>query len=431
MIHSDASSTPMRSIKYRDLFESMLVAGAVRGTDSTGAYQVTSRGDVFYAKSALASGAAVKEDKPLKNIIGSVDDSPINVGHVRAATQGEVNEDNSHPFIGFKDDANKNYLIGVHNGTLYGWEYYDETTAHTVDSAWAIEHIAKHGAKAFEDFYGAYAFVWYDTSSPNKVFFTRNKERPLHIARSSDGHSIIGASEAGMLQWLAARHDISIGEVYSVEPGSIYSIDTSEEKLSVQWEEDVPEYAGSTNTMYDRWGRTVPAKREETKGLPAPIMASIEWEPSANPKKERTIEAVKAALRNARYKKVGPVDDEDTPFEMGPVEVRVRAKADWYSDMDATEDERKRALYDGSYGQVVAFEGITFDHFNDTIVGEIQMPSAFKGALAYLPTNGPYEFNYYEDRRVPMVVVGARTHGGELEYIVTPLNEKGEEALAA
>lgn len=437
VIHSNHQTTGFRSIKYTQLFEDMLVAGAVRGTDSTGCFQITRDNKVFYGKSGETSGAAVNNSTSIKAVIKSADEEPITVGHVRAATQGDVNEANAHPFIGHKNNAGKDYIIGVHNGTLYGWEYHG--TAHDVDSAWAYQHLAEKGIAAFEDFYGAYAMVWFDTEHPGKVFLGRNKERPLSIARSMDGKSIIGASEAGMLQWLAKRNDIEIGEVYSLDEDNLFSIDTTEAELSVMWERELPDYVSSRYTPPK--GPMVvtqpPPFSSIASQLSANVMDAIEW-PSDSAKRQETLGAIKESLRRARCTVLsftpendGEAEDVDTPFEMGPTDFLMKAKADWYSDADVTDEEKRRAMYDGSYGNIIQFEGITYDDFATVVVGEITMPSVYKNALGYVPVTGPFEFCIYEERLTPMVVVGASLHKGEKEYILAPLNEKGEEAIAA
>ena len=439
VIHSQNDKASSRSKSYAGLFRDSLIAGAVRGTDSTGAFQITDLDKVYYAKSAQPSGIAVDTGQ-LSAIIDDVYNCPITVGHVRAATAGKVEDINAHPFIGLKSNEAQDYIIGVHNGTLYGWEYYDQQNKYAVDSEWAINQLATRGIEAFEDFYGAFAMVWYDTEHPGKVFLARNNERPLHIARSKDGHSIIGASESGMLQWLAQRNNLSIEDtVYDLEDGFLFSIDTNAAQLEIKMERTLPDCSWD----YARTGRTPVMTTPTYTDVPfTTIPDAPALLPSPSPmvsiSKLRVVEAVKDCLRQARY---SLYDDsvldyeadevDESPVEMGPVDPIYKAKPDWYNHNNASLDERNKALYDGSYGTIVMYESVTYDQFTKDVVGEIVSPAVYKKPLAYLRDILPAEFGYYEAGIKPMVVVGMRWHKGTKEYIVTTLNEKGMEALAA
>lgn len=426
VVNSMYRKNAQHSIKQNALFADMLLAGAVRGTDSTGVFQIAPDETVWYGKVAQPSGSAIK-DETISALIEDVRKSPITVGHVRAATAGSVNDANAHPFIGQRRNEGKDYIIGVHNGTLWGWETLDQYNIHDVDSSWAIQEIATRGVKAFEDFYGAYAMLWYDTEHPGKLFIARNNERPLYIARSKDKETIIGCSEPGMLQWLASRNSIDLeeDEPYSVDSGFLFSIDSGEEHLSIALVEELPEaYTGTTS--YHRTTTTTMS----VPFTPAPL-APIPYD---NPTKTGVIEAVKEALRFARYEVVvpqqGDEDDMDTPFEMGPDEILLRAKDDWFSTGNLHQDDVKRAMHDGSYGSIVVFDAVDYDTYTDSVVGEIVSPAFYKRPLTYIEDVSPFEWGELENRQHTMVVAGVKWFNNEKEYIVVPLNEKGQEAIA-
>lgn len=423
VFNSKHANAPRRSNKYSDLFKDMLIAGAVRGTDSTGAFQITDTGAVYWGKAAQASGVAASSDS-LSGIIEDVHNCSINVGHVRAATAGKVVDNNAHPFIGHKDNDTKDYIIGVHNGTLYGWEWYDKFNSHEVDSSWAFSELAAHGVDAFADFYGAYAMVWYDTEHKDRVWMARNDERPLHIARSKDKSSIVVASEAGMLQWLCQRNSIDIGEVYSLDDGYLFSVDVSQLALEVKLERALPEAT---------WTQTPSAtpsyvQQDYLPALPSPTA------PITNYAKMTTIADVKESLRLARYRLVDEsltAVEDDGPIELGPTERITRAEDGWYDSSSTRDDDMKRAMWDGSYGTIVMYEGVDYDTFTDCVVGEITSPSMYNLPIAYIKDLDKEEASAFVNSTTPMVVVGMRYFMNEAEYIVVPLNEKGKEALAA
>ncbi len=102
--------------KQTALLTDMLLASAVRGVDGTGMYQLAQDATMYTYKLAMPSAVAL-ENTYIKSMVDDCHNSSITVGHVRAATQGNINDDNCHPFQAFREDGS--YIIGVHNGTLY------------------------------------------------------------------------------------------------------------------------------------------------------------------------------------------------------------------------------------------------------------------------------------------------------------------------
>lgn len=209
-----------------------LITSQVRGMDSTGIFQVNSDGAVETLKMACNASLFVKNSDADK-ILAKVGSSVLTVGHVRAATHGEVNAQNAHPFKAFREDGS--YIIGVHNGTLQGWKFKKDATDYQVDSDWAMHILAEEGADAFEYFTGAFAFVWYDSRDPDHLYIAKNKERPLFYMVSRDGKSIVGCSELAMLGWVAGRNGIRTPEKghedhfpYYIEDGFIYKFSLKE-----------------------------------------------------------------------------------------------------------------------------------------------------------------------------------------------------------
>lgn len=405
------SQAPLRQ---RELLYDMMLASSVRGTDGTGIYQVDHQLNVMHAKMAHASAYAL-DDKDLKAMVQGSHNASITVGHVRAATQGSINNDNCHPFKAYRDDGS--YIIGVHNGTLHGWDT-PNPGGFTVDSAWAMAQLATEGISCLEDMYGAFTFVWYDTKEPGKVFIARNDNRPLHLVRSKDGSTIYAASEAGMLAWLLDKHNMSVeDEVYSLDANTVVSIDTLEHKLKI---EKVAEFEDA----YTSYTMTPKAPAS----CPVPSSKNTSTTPTL---KDHIITAVKDCLRRARYSGVTEKVDSP-PVEMGPVDddALVPADSSWYSVKGVDQADISRAIKEGVYGSIVNFDAVEYDSFLDSIVGEIVSPARLNSPIAYMHEVGDNEAGRWVDTRLPAVIVGARQFGDETEFVVVPMTEKGIKAMA-
>lgn len=228
-----------------DFLRDAFIANQVRGLDSSGIYQVTPIGKIISHKEACTASEFI-EGQQVRNVLGAAVRCPLTVGHVRHATAGKVTRQNAHPFIVNRDDGSQ--LVGVHNGTLKDWRHKDLGDKFDVDSEWALRMIARLGVEAFKYFDGAYAFVWHDTKHPDSVFMARNEQRPLHFMRSEDGKTLLGASELGMLGWLAERNGFKIEKekanssgMYYLAPGRMY-------KFSLK---DVGDYSSVELPKYD------------------------------------------------------------------------------------------------------------------------------------------------------------------------------------
>lgn len=393
-------------LSQNNLFYDMMLASAVRGIDGTGIFQVDKSLRVWTEKYADPSAVALHKGG-MNSMVRDTGNSSITVGHVRAATQGSISDPNCHPFQAFRDDGS--YIIGVHNGTLYGWDY--PKNEFDVDSEWAFNKIAQEGVKAFDDFVGAFTFLWYDSREPGKLFIARNDERPFHLLRSKDGKSIYAASEAGMLQWLAEKHKVSTEDkIFSLDTHTIVSIDTLQDALVVEEEAEFIE----TTYNYKSYSTYVPVKKEKK---------------ADNPIKSAIVNALKECLRQSRYSIAGP---DDSPVEMGPVDTPfVKAKSSWYSIKGVDGADISRATREGLYGSVVYFDAVEYDSFLDNVVGEIYEPTRLGMPIAYMNNINSEEASFVVGKKTPVVVVGARPFGNEMEYIVVPLTDEGKKAVAA
>lgn len=215
-----------------DFFSNAAIAGAVRGVDGIGVYQIddhTPSGKklVYTYKRALAAQEFMEEQNA-NGIFYDARKSFVTMGHNRAATAGVISDRNCHPFAVVRDD--RSTFVGVHNGTLYGWDQEPLASKCQVDSEWAMHTMAADGIKeSIPKFYGAMAFALYDSRTPSKVYLYTNGERPLHFAfvEGSAGSKVLVASEAEMLYWLATRNKLKVekGVVYAARKDMLYTFD--------------------------------------------------------------------------------------------------------------------------------------------------------------------------------------------------------------
>lgn len=248
-IHGIISSKTGFNKPLCDFVRQAFVANSLRGMDSSGMFQIgPTKSSVYLYKDAVNGSDFVAQSKA-EALIRDTDTSLFTVCHVRAKTQGAVNADNAHPFVGWADDGKR--IIGVHNGSLYNWKTKDGGKDHEVDSSWAIQKIAEEGQAIFSELQGAFAIVYWDEESPRKINFVRNNQRPMHFLFSKDGKHMMFASEAGMLVWLADRVKFeSDGKVRELPVDTVVTFDTSGDKLT--WETTkVKTHSYSSTTTYN------------------------------------------------------------------------------------------------------------------------------------------------------------------------------------
>lgn len=193
-------------------FRDMLCFDVVRGQDSTGVVRIPA---TVNAKPEVVKELGhpmnlwTPEDKQ-----GLFDDrgvvkwqSKCLIGHNRAATIGDVNKENAHPFI-FEGD--EGHVYGVHNGTL--WTYNDLEGDHDIDSKAIYQTIADKGIDhCWENLCGAAALVWWDQDT-QRLYMIRNDKRPLYIRETGRG-SLYWASEPWMIDIAMGRNKIPYKDV--------------------------------------------------------------------------------------------------------------------------------------------------------------------------------------------------------------------------
>jgi len=210
------STTKTHWKQKEEFMQKALFVDTLRGLDGTGIFAVP---HTTLDKPPLSYKRALPAPDYLwlrttKKLIGDVDKYFACIGHNRAATQGGVRDETSHPFT-------HGPITLVHNGTLISRRGLSNNFA--VDSedichALAEEEDAK---KVLEKLDGAYALIWYDQRT-QMLSMARNKERPLHFTYSECGNNLFIASEAWMLTASIDSY-IKTKEIYSLTPGKIAS----------------------------------------------------------------------------------------------------------------------------------------------------------------------------------------------------------------
>lgn len=139
------------------------------------------------------------------------------LGHNRWKTVGDVNEENTHPFLFDR-------IAGAHNGTVskYSIKHFPEYSDDTVDSKVLYAGINAMTKGKFDhrntfkhivdDCTGPMALTWFDLETKELNIF-RNPQRSLYGTLSTDGTLLIWASEDWMIYVAANKAGIKVDKV--------------------------------------------------------------------------------------------------------------------------------------------------------------------------------------------------------------------------
>lgn len=201
----------------------------LRGFDSTGIVQGVTRGrklrrfivekDPHSIEYFTMKHAHFKDGN--KEVFNNVNNTFFGV-HLRAATRGSINRENSHPFVTPK-------YIGMHNGTLVDHQFQDKDKT---DSELLFNKINEEGiSPVLSDLNpkSAYVIVMVDINT-GELIFSRNDLRTIYFAINEKRSVIYWASEDWMLRGILGRHGEKLknNAIIHLKQGFIYKFHPEE-----------------------------------------------------------------------------------------------------------------------------------------------------------------------------------------------------------
>lgn len=192
------------SQQQQDVFNTLFyLSGGYRGRDGAGVVIIDSVGNVKIAKQA-GSVDLLQNTKEFAELDAyAFQNGWAMIGHNRAATRGNITDNNSHPFI--IDDN----IVLVHNGTFNGDHKHLRDTE--VDSE-AIGHVLSETEdieEALRKINAAYALIWYNVAK-RQLNVVRNSSRPLYYMETAN--SYIYSSELDFLEFAINRFKLKVEE---------------------------------------------------------------------------------------------------------------------------------------------------------------------------------------------------------------------------
>ena len=183
------------------MFNNLLIVDSLRGHHSTG---VATAGIGDHEVTVLKKAVGPLDFMQLKGYEPVVNPSrQVLMGHNRYATVGKVNNLTAHPFEFDK-------VVGMHNGTLQGWNSLKDAPQFTVDSECLLHNINERGFKAtIPEVDGAYALTVFNKET-RVLSFLRNDKRTLYIATNKRNDVLMWASELWMLEGMAYRNEVEL-----------------------------------------------------------------------------------------------------------------------------------------------------------------------------------------------------------------------------
>lgn len=189
------------------IFHWLLYFDAIRGTHSTGVAAIHPDGDgtttQLYKSVGMPNRLYGRHVEAFPGGVYKGRDAVCMIGHNRYATQGEVVEENAHPF-------EFDNVVGAHNGTVPHWSLRNLSNSklHQIDSKAIFQHISDTDnlQELWDEADGAMALVWWDKKR-HVLNFLRNKERTLYYTIANNG-KLYWASEKWMLEVLLEKFNI-------------------------------------------------------------------------------------------------------------------------------------------------------------------------------------------------------------------------------
>jgi hypothetical protein len=318
-----------------DLFEQVLMIDTLRGKDSTGVMSVFRDTSAQVIKTAQLP-FLMYETKQWGELRGkTVGQGRFIAGHNRAATRGDVTNDNAHPFV-------ENHIILMHNGTISNQEQLTKEKV-DVDSHAICHAIASGDPKdVVQTIRGAFALIWYNTET-EKIYAVRNDDRPLSLIVTDDYYGLV--SEPWMMAMPMQRQGRKIINIAELEPFSMLSFDLNGNMEETSLPKPKIHHMASE---YGEWWRQ--SQGGKYNRHPSQYMSPYEddygtWEDSLDaldPRKPpKTTSSPAVNEKSSSEKKAGA---DDVPFEVGekePPEIKNLRKA-------LTDQARQKSIRESS-----------------------------------------------------------------------------------
>ena len=234
------------SQKEVDVFTELLFHDQLRGFDSTGVFGADCNSNVLIHKEASTATdfLGTKEFRSFKRHL--IADGLFAVGHNRAATRGNVVDQNAHPF--WIDDK----VVLVQNGT---WRGCHKSVKDTEVDTEALAHIIADEPvleKALGRINAAYALVWFNTET-HTLNLLRNFERPLWLAETMMG-GLLWASESTFIQAACQRQDLGLkAPPVMLEPMTHVELKINGRKWDRVDTKVTPTFPKTTHNHYQGW----------------------------------------------------------------------------------------------------------------------------------------------------------------------------------
>ena len=205
----------------RDIFNQLLYADVLRGSDATGIFGVKKNGNLDLHKQAAPAGWFLASKAYQENFSPKIiSDYQMIIGHNRKATHGDRKDADAHPFY-------NEPICLVHNGMISN--HKELCSEATVDSNAVCNAFAKGDFKeTLKDIEGAFAFIWYNIKD-KILYFIRNDRRPLFIVETNTTWILI--SEKEMAEWICKRNNTTIKSIVECVPSTLYSIELDNREL--------------------------------------------------------------------------------------------------------------------------------------------------------------------------------------------------------
>jgi len=221
----DAPMTVLERQKLRGAVMDLAFRNESRGKDGTGIALLSDK-ELNVFKEALPPGRLIKTKRFQKVIRLITDRTKICLGHTRLATIGDVQNRHCHPFV-------TDHFVGVHNGHFLNRESllkkYNRSVETSVDSEAIFrlldgEYEIKGIAAKLSEMQGDFAIGFAHKKDPNRLYFIRNTERPLHVAYVSRIKTLLWSSDSEHLEFVLARNGLK-ASVWKIKEDHLYIAD--------------------------------------------------------------------------------------------------------------------------------------------------------------------------------------------------------------